>query len=223
MLGSMMGLKFGGATGGSGGQVPGGDGGGFNIPPDAGGGGSSGGFTKNYNTAAKVASLAGGVMGAVTGMPFGQSRAFAQAGASAGQRVMSNIGQAHQTLAQGGTSKPVAIGQATGALLGGATGAHVAGAAMAMGSRLLNVAPQDTASPGSSPAQDGPAMSQGRSQSSPGAATGAGGQQGSPAGGSGKTTLTVTAGNGGAARISLPLDRTTGLEDIIDFHRLTRR
>ena len=36
----------------------------------------------------------------------------------------------------------------------------------------------------------------------------------------GKMTLTMTAKNGGAARISLPVNKPTGLEDIIDFNRL---
>ena len=103
--------------------------------------------------------MLGGVMGTVAGMPFGQGHAFAQAGAAAGRRIASNMGQAHQALAQAGqegTSKPAAVGQAAGALLGGATGAHVAGTAMAMGSRLLHGAPQGSESSGSSPAQGRP-------------------------------------------------------------------
>ncbi len=110
ILGTMTGLKFGGAATGAGStaQAPGGDGGGFNTPPDAGGSGSSGataiagGFAKNYNTVAKGAAVLGGVMGTVAGMPFGQGHAFAQAGAAAGRRIASNIGQAHQALAQAG-------------------------------------------------------------------------------------------------------------------------
>ena len=106
---------------------------------------SSSGLANNYNMAARGAAMLGGVMGTVAGMPLGQSQTFAQAGAAAGRRIVSNIGQAHQAIAQAdqnGTSKPAAIGQAAGALLGGATGAHVAGTAMAMGSRLLHGAPQ---------------------------------------------------------------------------------
>ena len=113
--------------------------------------------------------MLGGVMGTVAGMPLGQSQTFAQAGAAAGRRIVSNIGQAHQALAgagQSGTSKPAAIGQAAGALLGGATGAHVAGTAMAMGSRLLHGAPQNPANSGNTPTQGGPDMHQNSPQSS---------------------------------------------------------
>ena len=186
--------------------------------------------------------MLGGVMGTVAGMPLGQSQAFAQAGAATGGRIVSNIGQAHQTLAQAGqsgTSKPAAIGQAAGALLGGATGAHVAGTAMAMGSRLLHGAPQAPAKSGNSPAQGGPGVNQNSPQSSQsgtpahpaatGAAVGAGAQpppENTLGSGAGQSVPASTESSASqrpdVGQNSSPVDRSMGLEDIIDFNRLTR-
>jgi hypothetical protein len=252
ILGAMTGLKFGGAATGAGptGQGPGGDGsGGFNTPPDAGGaGGSSGavalssGFAQNYNLAARGAAMLGGVMGTVAGMPVGQSQTFAQAGAAAGRRIVSNIGQAHRAIAQtnqNGISKPAAIGQAAGALLGGVTGARVAGTAMAMGSRLLHGASQTPAKSGNSPAQGGPGVNQSSSQPSQpgtpahpaatGAAAGAGVQpppENTPGSGAGQSIPASTESSASPrpdiGQNSPPVDRPTGLEDIIDFNRLKR-
>ncbi len=171
VLGAVSGLRFGGAAagmGGDGGSAPGGGGpgmgaasGGFNPPPDpgsGGGGGAAGGnaaaagfaHAQNYNVAARSAAMLGGVTGAVGGMPFGQSQTLAHAGASLGRRVVSNVGQAHQAIAQmrqGVAADPAAaVGRAAGALLGGAAGGHVGaglgkGAARA-GSRFLYGTPQ---------------------------------------------------------------------------------
>ena len=186
--------------------------------------------------------MLGGVMGTVAGMPLGQSQTFAQAGAAAGRGIVSNIGQAHQALAQAGqsgTSKPAAIGQAAGALLGGATGEHVAGAAMAMGSRLLHGAPQAPAKSGNSPAQGGPGVNQNSPQSSQsgtpahpaatGAAVGAGAQappENTLGSGAGQSVPASTESSASqrpdVGQNSSPVDRSMGLEDIIDFNRLTR-
>jgi hypothetical protein len=251
MLGTMTGLKFGGAATGAGSTDPGpsGNGGGFNAPPDAGGTGGLpnttaqfGGLANNYNMAARGVAMLGGVMGTVAGMPLGQSQTFAQAGAAAGRGIVSNIGQAHQALAQAGqsgTSKPAAIGQAAGALLGGATGAYAAGTVMAMGSRLLHGAPQTPANSGNSPAQDGPGVNQSNSQlSQPGtpvhpAATGAEAGMGvklppenTPGSGAGQSvparTESAASPRPDIGQNGPPVDRPAGLEDIIDFNRLTR-
>jgi hypothetical protein len=245
ILGTMTGLKFGGAATGAGstGQGPGGDGGGFNTPPDTGGTGgsssataSSSGLAQNYNMAARGAAMLGGVMGTVAGMPVGQSQTFAQAGAAAGRRIVSNVGQAHQAIAQAnqnGTSKSAAIGQAAGALLAGATGAQVAGTAMAMGSRLLHGAPKTPVNSGNSPAQGGPGVnsslqpSQSGTPAHPaatGAEAGAGVQtppENTPGSGASQSVPASTESSA-SQRPDVGQNRPTGLEDIIDFNRLTR-
>jgi hypothetical protein len=245
ILGTMTGLKFGGAATGAGstGQGPGGDGGGFNTPPDTGGTGgsssataSSSGLAQNYNMAARGVAMLGGVMGSVAGMPLGQSQTFAQAGAAAGRRIVSNVGQAHQAIAQAnqnGTSKSAAIGQAAGALLAGATGAQVAGTAMAMGSRLLHGAPKTPVNSGNSPAQGGPGVnsslqpSQSGTPAHPaatGAEAGAGVQtppENTPGSGASQSVPASTESSA-SQRPDVGQNRPTGLEDIIDFNRLTR-
>jgi hypothetical protein len=153
--------------------------------------------------AARGAAMLGGVMGAVAGMPVGQSQTFAQAGATAGRRIVGNVGQAHQVIAQAnqnGMSKPAAGGRVAGALLGGAMGAHAAGAAMAMGSRLLSGAPPAPVNSGNSPAQGGPGVNHSSSQSSHPGIPVQPPPENKPCSGA----------------------RQTGLQDIIDFNRLTR-
>ncbi|MDA8335017.1 MAG: hypothetical protein M0Z41_08530 [Peptococcaceae bacterium] len=233
IMSRVTGLRFPGAVGG--GAAPSsrpdaGSGGAFNRPPvddgPNGEGGEGFGAGQTYAALARGAALAGGAIGATFGMPFGESQAFATAGASLGRRVVSNLGQAHQALAQRGD---YSLARGAGALVGGAVGGHLAGQVATRASRLAR---RGTNQGGSAAGQDPPGKGGGQGSSGnppgPGSLTVAPDatrpavdlQAGRP------SSATSPRESGGRAvpghnETTTPQDSPpVSLEDIIDFRRL---
>lgn len=188
----------------------------------------AGGFAsgQHYNVAARAAAAVGGVLGATAGMPFGESQAFATAGAATGRRIVSNLGQAHQALAQRGqeaSGRPeLAYGKAAGALLGGAAGGHIGAGAARSISDLVRGRGSGEGTPGPTAGSGGTG---GPGRPPPGAAgaavTAPTGSERLPAAAGGSPPAPGKAGPGVPPATGTIEERGVGLEDIIDFHRLS--